>query len=97
MLTAIHLRLQIPNGVSEEYRVRDGHIEVRQLQDDPTQDDLHWLRLTPEQVADHVNRNTVVAQWLTRRIGWRRLLRACIREESIRYLDMVNSEDRRAA
>ncbi len=36
------------------------------------------MRLTPEQLSIHVERNTVVAQWLERRLGWRRLLQACV-------------------
>jgi len=87
-LTAMHFRLEFPEGV-EEFRVWDGHVETRQLQHDST-DDCGWHRLQPEQIADHVNRNTVVARWLMRRLGWRRLLRACITEESIRYLDMLD-------
>ena len=95
-LTATHLRLESPDGVAQEYRIRDEFIEARQIRDS-TEDD-QWHPLEPEQIADHVNRNTAVAQWLMRRWGWRRLLRACIREESLRYLHMVdNPAERRAA
>ena len=96
-LTATHLRVESPNGVSEEYRICDGYIEVRHLQRNSTEYD-QWHRLNPKQVADHVNRNTVVAQWLMRRLGWRRLLRACVTEESVRHLDMLDiPADRRVA
>jgi|SRR5579864_1020491 len=88
-LTARQLRLESPDGVSEDFRICDGHVEARQPHPDSTEDH-EWYRLDPEQIADHVNRNTVLAQWLMRRLGWRRLLRACIREESVHYLDMVD-------
>ena len=94
-LTATHLRLEMPDGVSEEFRICDGQVEARQLRFDST-GDQQWHRLDPEQIADHVNRNTVVAQWLMRRLGWRRLVRACIREESVHYLDRLDVPERAA-
>ena len=94
--TATHLRLESPDGVSDEFRICDSYVEARQLRHDSTEDQ-QWHRLDPEQIADHVNRNTIVAQWLMRRLGWRRLIRACIREESIHYLDMLDVPHRRAA
>lgn len=96
-LTATHLRLESADGVSEEFRISNGYAEARHLQHDSTED-YEWHRLGPEQIADHVNRNTVVAQWLMRRLGWRRLLRACVREESVHYLEMMDvPPERRAA
>ena|SRR5215467_22183 len=95
-LTATHLRLESPDGVSQEFRICDRYVEARQLRRDSTEDQP-WHRLDPGQIADHVNRNTVVAQWLMRRLGWRRLVRACIREESVHYLDMPDVPKRRAA
>jgi len=96
VLTAMHLRLESPDTV-EEFRICDDHVEVRQLQHASTENE-RWHRLDPDQIADHVNRNTVVAQWLTRRLGWRRLLRACIRQESVHYLDLLDvPAERRAA
>jgi hypothetical protein len=80
-LTATHLRLESPDGV-EVFRISDGRVEARQLQHDSSENN-EWHRLDPDQIADHVNRNTVVAQWLMRRLGWRRLLRASIKEESV--------------
>jgi hypothetical protein len=80
-LIPMTLRLEARDGsASEEYRIYDGEIEVRELQ--PTEDDWDWHRLTPEQLSDHVKRNTVVAQWLNQRLGWRRLLRACVADQT---------------
>lgn len=97
-LTPIHLRLEAPDGCAEEYRIRDEHIEIRQLQDDATEDDRQWHQLTPEQLTDHVKRNTVVAQWLERRLGWRRLVRACVGEQALYSFGTAeNTAERRAA
>ena len=69
---------------AKEYRIDDGNVEVRTL--DPEGGSVQstgsvWWRLTPEQLSIHVERNTVVAQWLERRLGWRRLLQACVSQE----------------
>ncbi len=74
-----YLRVEGGEGSGREYRVVDSHVEVRSLT-------LHgretahraWHRLTPEQLSIHVERNTVVAKWLQHRMGWRRLLHACM-------------------
>jgi hypothetical protein len=97
-LTPMSLRVEDENGRTvAEYRIRGEEVEVRHL---PllTDDENEWYRLTAEDLTSHVSRNTAVAQWLTRRLGWKRLLRACIREESIHYLDMLDvPAERRAA
>jgi len=94
----MHLRLETTDGASgEEYRIYDGQIEVRQLQS-PSDDDWSWHRVTPEELTAHVSANTVVAEWLKRRMGWRRLLRACLTEQDLYMFDEVSgSADRRAA
>ena len=75
------LRLEAPDrSAGEEYRIHEGQVQVRSLQQ-PLVDD-GWYRLTADQVADHVKRNTVVAQWLQRRLGWPRLLQACVAEQN---------------
>lgn len=66
---------------AEEYRIRNGKVEVADL--GPGQYGARvWRRLTPAQLSFHVERNTCVAQWLERRIGWRTLLWACLGVES---------------
>jgi len=79
------LRLEPGDGsVVKEYRIENGFVEARGLdpngQPEP-QTGSDWQRLTPDQLAVHVERNTVVAQWLQWRLGWRRLLWACISQE----------------
>ncbi len=92
----MHLRLETSDGI-EEYRIRNGDIEVRQLQY-PAEEDRVWYRLTAEELKEHVNRNTVVAQWLKRRMGWRPLLRACVAEQNLYHPEEAeNAPDRRAA
>ena len=75
---SMHLRLEARNGSpAKEYRIESGSVEVRTF--DCESDHVRiWSRLTPEQLSTHVKRHTVVARWLERRLGWRRLLRACV-------------------
>jgi hypothetical protein len=92
----MHLRLEAADGI-EEYRVHNGDVEVRQLQY-PIEEDRVWYRLTAEELKRNVDRNTVVAQWLIRRLGWRRLLRACVAEQNLYHFDEAESTaNRRAA
>ncbi|HEV2698874.1 MAG TPA: hypothetical protein VGU90_12830 [Terriglobales bacterium] len=72
-------RLEAEDGSAAEYRIQDEDIEVRQLQS-PDEDEREWRCLSANEIAEHVSRNTVVAKWLERRLGWRRLLRACLAE-----------------
>ena len=83
-LTAMCLRVESPEGCAEEYRIGEGEVEVRQLQH-PIEEERRWHRLTPGELTAHVNRNTVVAQWLMRRLGRRRLLRACVADQNSHY------------
>jgi len=82
---SMRLRLESGDGSPvREYRIEDGNVEVRSL--DPEDGSVRrtgsvWWRLTPEQLSIHVERNTVVAQWLECRLGWRRLLQACVGQE----------------
>ena len=82
---SIRLRLESGDGsAAKEYRVEDGNVEVRTLAPGGgsyRRTGSGWWRLTPEQLSIHVERNTVVAQWLERRLGWRRLLQACVSQE----------------
>ena len=86
VLRSMRLLLESGDGSpAKEYRIEDGNVEVRTL--DPEGGSVRstgsaWWRLTPEQLRIHVERNTVVAQWLERRLGWRRLLQACVDQES---------------
>lgn len=97
-LLPMSLRLEGPDGAAiEEYRIGEGTVEVRRLSDLGDKG-AGWRRLTPAQLRDHVNRKTLLAQWLERRLGWRRLLRACLSEERLRQVeDAGRSVDRHAA
>src|SRR5690242_38920 len=74
------LPLESSDGSSaEEYRIdKGGKVEVRTLDPGGQRIGSVWCRLTPGQLSSHVERNTVVAQWLEHRLGWRRLLQACV-------------------
>ena len=84
-LESMRLRLESGDGSPvKEYRIEDGNVEVRSL--DPEDGSIRragsvWWRLTPGQLSIHVEHNTVVARWLERRLGWRRLLQACVGEQ----------------
>jgi hypothetical protein len=82
---SMRLRLESGDGSpAKEYRIEDGNVEVRTLDPEGGSDrgtESVWWRLTSEQLSIHVDRNTVVAQWLERRLGWRRLLQACVGQE----------------
>lgn len=74
-----HLRIESNGDRGREYRIVDDQVEVRSL---PLHGAEHvsraWHRLSPEQLSIHVERNTAVAKWLEHRMGWRRLLHACM-------------------
>ena len=81
------MRLLLESGYgspAKEYRIQDGSVEVRTLDREGgsvRSTGSVWWRLSPEQLSIHVEHNTVVAWWLERRLGWRRLLQACIEQE----------------
>lgn len=77
-LIPMSFRLETEDGRAAEYRIQDEDVEVRQLQ---PQNGRQWRRLSAEEIAEHVKRNTAVAKWLERRLGWRQLLRACLPED----------------
>ena len=85
-LTSKRLRLESENGSPiTEYSIENSTVAVRSVdlnrRSDPQQaEETSWQQLTPEQLRFHVERHTVVAEWLKRRLGWRRLLRECARD-----------------
>ena len=63
-----------------DYRIENDWVESRTLEtaaECGTATDKRWQRLTPEELTSHVMANTVLAQWLHRRMGVHRLVRAC--------------------
>jgi hypothetical protein len=61
----------------KEYRIKDGKVEARLLHRGSAKNGV-WRELSAEQLSSHVKHNTAVAQWLEQRLGWRRLLQACV-------------------
>ena len=99
-LRPMHLRLESENGRDgEEYRICDGHVEFRSVGSTPNsdEDNCAWRRVTPQQLIAHVNGKTVLAECLKKRLGWRRLLRACAEEHLYMFDEMTSNTDRRAA
>jgi hypothetical protein len=108
VLMPMTLRLEASNGSGvEEYRIYEDAVEVRTLRFGEEKDDLElageqvsneWQRLLPRDLSAHVRNNTVVAQWLKHRLGWRRLLRACTDPETLQEFGIpANTLDRYAA
>jgi hypothetical protein len=108
VLMPMTLRLEASNGSGvEEYRIYEDAVEVRKLRSGEEKDDLElageqvsneWQRLLPRDLSAHVRNNTVVAQWLKHRLGWRRLLRACTDPETLQEFGIpANTLDRYAA
>ncbi len=99
-LVPMSLRLEAVDGsASEEYRIRDGDIEVRSIEPaEAARNGVVWHRITSKQLSNHVERNTIVAQWLRHRIGWRRLILKCADQEALESFGVAdNAEDRFAA
>jgi len=100
-LLPMNLRLEATNGSGgEEYRIREDEIEVRPVNTSSAKyvSDDDWQPLSSSDLADHVQRNTVVAQWLRHRIGWRRLLLKCTDRETMQRYGVAESiRDRFAA
>jgi hypothetical protein len=68
---------------AKEYRINNGTVEARILNYGTDQENT-WWEVSPEQLSSHVMHNTAIARWLERRLGWRRLLRACVGLEPTR-------------
>jgi hypothetical protein len=90
LLEPVNLRLETADGSGcDEYRIQDGDIEVRRVRsagewsrfERASRDE--WQRLTPRELSGHVHDNTVVAQWLRHRIGWRKLILKCADQETL--------------
>jgi len=88
MSVPISLVLETANGsATEEYRVIDGEIQVRELSPNPLEDSPKWRIVSPEELIVHVEKSTIVSQWLRQRLGWRGLLRACVADQRGLYGD----------
>jgi hypothetical protein len=107
-LMPMTLRLEAANSSGvEDYRIYEDAVEVRRLCCGEEKGDLElagenlsdgWQRLSPGDLTNHVKHNTVVAQWLKHRLGWRRLVRACADPQTLQEFGIPdNSLDRYAA
>ena len=99
MLACNTLRIDPGDGSpATEYRVEDDHVECRQRPADASgAAKKPWQPLTSEQISSHIMSDTVVAYWLRRRMGFRRLLRACNPESSFVNNEIPDRSNRRAA
>ena len=68
-----------------DYRIQDDRVETRIVDSATTRTESGWRSVAPEQLRSHVMRNTVLAYWLRRKMGIRRLLRACSLETSVMH------------
>jgi hypothetical protein len=79
MLACNRLRLD-PGNCSPvvEYRIENGCVESRTVASEiGTQAEMGWHQLTADHISSHVMANTVIAEWLRRRMGLHQLRRAC--------------------
>ena len=83
-MTCNRLRIDPNDGSSVvEYRVENDGVERRTLdKSSGCMIEGEWQQLTRDQLASHVMANTVVAHWLSKRLGLHALLRACTRPHS---------------
>jgi hypothetical protein len=68
-----------------EYRIENHRVERRtreMIGEKTTTHEEQWQRLTAEQLTYHVMANTVVAHWVSRRLGLHSLIRACNQRSS---------------
>ena len=107
-LVPMTLRLEAADGSGvEEYRIHENGVEFRRSRSGEEQDDPElleeevsdrWQRLSPADLTAHVKKNTVIAQWLKHRLGWRRLLWACTDPKTMQEFGIAdNTLDRYAA
>ncbi len=57
-MEADQLRVESADGFITDYRLSDGHLEVRPIATDT------WRRMTEDEIARHVALHTVLARWL---------------------------------
>ena len=96
MLACNRLRLDPGNGSPVvDYRIEDGCVESRTLETatESTAIEKPWQRLTPEQLRSHVIAHTVVARWLSRRMGVQRLIGACGQDSSLANNEVQERSD----
>jgi hypothetical protein len=95
-------RLRIDPGIGSpaiDYRIENDLVERRTVE--PIREGSaaleKWQRLTPEELTAHVMADTIVARWLSRRMGFRWLIRACNQQSSAANNGTLDRSDRIAA
>ena len=64
-----HLRVVEVDSAKNEYRIRQGQLEVRKLEGRRTSGSGDgWTAITPEEIRRHFALNSPVAQWLRKRM-----------------------------
>ena len=63
MIDSEQLRVESDDGSITDYRLTDGHLEVR------SGEIGEWRRLTASEVSRHIALHTVVDQWLQRKLA----------------------------
>jgi len=91
------LRVQAVDGSVEEYRISDVEVQVREFRSSSGAENAEWRKLRPAELADHVEKKTIVSQWLRQRLGWRGLLRACVADRQGLYGEAAAMEGTQAA
>ena len=101
MLAFNRLRIDLSDGCpAVEYRIVDDHVDSRVLDSAAEGSggiEGPWQRLTPEQLRSLVMAHTVVARWLSRRMGVHRLMRACNQDSPFADSDVQEQRGRTAA
>jgi hypothetical protein len=95
-------RLRINPGIGSpamDYRIENGVVEYRtvELMRENSATPEKWQRLTTEELTSHVMADTIVARWLSRRMGFRWLIRACDQQSSAANDGTLDRSDRIAA
>jgi hypothetical protein len=83
-----------------DYRIEDGCVETRILDRAAEINgaiEKPWRRLTPRQLRSHVMADTVVARWLSRRMGIHRLIEACNQDSRFANNEVQKQWEQKAA
>lgn len=100
MLTSNKLRIEPDiDSRTVEYRIEDGFVERRTVEPigERSAAPETWQRLTSEELTFHVMEETILARWLSHRMGFRWLIRACNQQSSAASCESSEPSDQIAA
>ena len=83
-----------------DYRIEEGRVESRVRHAEAGRSgtiEKPWQPVTPEQLRRHVVTDTVVARWLSRRMGIHQLIRACNQDALAATAEVQDDREQRAA